>query len=60
MATATPEQPLPLALVAKGFATHDASIGADYGRRNGLKRVSQTTIAYVSGNAVKLHGACVQ
>ena len=57
MATAVPEAPLPLALVAKSFATHEASIGADYGRRNGLKRVNQNAVAYIAGNAVKVQGA---
>lgn len=57
MATAVPEAPLPLALVAKSYATHEASIGADYGRRNGLKRVNQNAIAYIAGNAVKVQGA---
>jgi WD40 repeat protein len=50
------EQILPLTLTARTYASFDSCIGADYGRRNGLKRVHNNAIAYVAGNSVKIHG----
>jgi hypothetical protein len=43
-------------LPAREYAVLDTVLGADFGRRNCVRRVNEHTIAYVAGNAVRLHG----